>query len=147
MDFCLDCLTFHGGICKRDIRIGQYVKQSKNPLACLYVFCYTSEEETFYKIGITNNLQNREKQLNKSCIKLNANYSIKLLFAIRSTSRFVAGLEYDLHRIFSRYKVLPKFSVSGYTECFSTTSGLLTYIPFSQVEVITDLLSQQEIAA
>jgi hypothetical protein len=107
----------------------------------LYVLKIKLKRETFYKIGISVTPKRRLlsipfKPSEKSiilCLKANVDLIIKL--------------EKQLHHLLKNSKYIPSILFGGYTECFSNIDGILDYIPFDQIEVITNSLSQQEIAA
>lgn len=116
----------------------------KEKVAKLYVIKFYKDFEIFYKIGITNNsIKHRYTGKKKS------DYNLSTLYYIQSLDAgLIWDLEKDLHIIFNEKHYVPLNHFEGCrTECFSNIDGILDHIPFDQVEVITDLLSQKEIAA
>lgn len=109
----------------------------------LYVIKLWNNSETFYKIGISFNTYNRFQ-----FIKHESGYNLEALCIIKSDCKIIWKLESTLHKLFREIKYNPAVKFAGSKlECFSNIDGILDHIPFDQVEVITDLLSQQEIAA
>lgn len=110
----------------------------------LYLLFITSPLESFYKIGITKSFKERYSDL---VHQLGSDYVVSTLYTVKAEAGLIWDLETKLHQIYYSSKYKTNFKFGGYTECFSNIDGILDHIPFDQVEVITDLLSQQEIAA
>lgn len=141
---CLECRnsvkTKASYFNKKDY-IKHYTKLQKD--VYLYVCYMNSDNDSFYKVGITSN--SVERRYNSNLRK--GGHSLTTLFLVKGSPEVIVNLETKLHNYLKdvHYKPKQKFGGSG-TECFSDINGILDHIPFDQVEVITDLLSQQEIA-
>lgn len=76
----------------------------------VYIVKLTSEDESFYKIGISKNIENRRKYFPYECDVL----------CLYETNRYNAVfIERNLHRYHKKYKYMPKKDFGGKTECFS----------------------------
>lgn len=120
------------------------VSERLGKVAKLYVLEFSKDDELFYKIGITNNSVKY-----RYAGKKKADYNVNVLLYVQSlNSSLIWDLEKLLHRehAANHYSPITHFHGSM-LECFSSIDGILDHIPFDQVEVITDLLSQQEIVA
>lgn len=129
----------------------RYLECSKSygGLSNLYILSLIEDGKIFYKIGIAlrgvrYRLRNSTTSISKNKVKLPLK---EVLFVIKGDAELIWNLEKFLHKSFKPFKYKPTTNFIGYTECFSSIDGILDHIPFDQVEVITDLLSQQEIAA
>lgn len=71
--------------------------------------CY-SEDELFYKIGVT--YLNTKKRLRK------VKYNIEELLLIGGDSQIIFDLEKLLHKKYKEFKYIPRDKFGGYTECF-----------------------------
>lgn len=109
----------------------------------LYVVRLYNSKESFYKIGISVTPTARLKRIAKE-----SGYAFETLLVIKGLVNNIPKLEYTLHKLIKSNRCIPSNYFAGsITECFSNIDGILDHIPFDKVEVITDLLSQQEIAA
>lgn len=115
---------------------------SKHSHSNLYIIHFYNKLESFYKIGITVQPETRFRSFKQT------GYNVKVCLLIRGLVNEIPVLEKMLQNYYEHvhYKPLQPF-VGSKTECFSNIDGILDHIPFDQVEVITNLLSQQEIAA
>jgi len=81
--------------------------------AFLYLISINSDEEQFYKIGITT------KSINKRFTKLEVpTYKINVEISLKC--KLIKAFEYEQHIIakLKDYKYTPKYKFSGRTECF-----------------------------
>lgn len=83
----------------------------------LYKIKICSEDEEFYKIGITyTEIEKRFKREKKFV----DNYHYEIIEIIKSDDgNYIWNLEKQLHRKYREYKYIPKFEFGGHTECFS----------------------------
>ena len=100
-----------------------WVAQQKGRKAVLYVVKVWSEDEVFFKVGVTFDLGRRFSRL-KTCYKW------------RTVARYsswnpgkVWGLEQALHRAFAHLAYRPAASFSGFTECYGEVQQLLAALP------------------
>ena len=108
----------------------------------LYVYHLTNVTESFYKIGISVDPFRRLRT-----IRSQSGYQISIPYLIKGSLELIPVVEKEIHLLLKDFHHTPsKFFSGSKTECFSSIDGILDHIPFDQVEVITDLLSQQEIA-
>lgn len=117
--------------------------KKRHKISNLYVMEFSNHTETFFKIGISVDTEVRTKSLKVSSKQ---EYNIKSLLVLRADIDFIPKLEIVLHSVFQNFSYKPKQPFQGDGECFSTVHGILDHIPFDQVEIITNSLSQQEIA-
>lgn len=80
----------------------------------LYYFRLTGNSESFYKIGISNDVHRR-----KTTIERDSGYSIEVIFTLSGTLYSAMQLEESLHKEYVEFSFLPKNQFPGYTECFS----------------------------
>ncbi len=107
----------------------------------LYILFLSNGGESFYKVGITTNVTKRLGKINSE------GYVPNVLSIFKGDHSTIFTLEKKLHKKFKKNTYVPIVQFGGYTECFSNIDGILDHIPFNQVEVITDLVSQKEVAA
>lgn len=102
-----------------------WIKQQRGRKAVLYVVRVYSEDECFYKVGITFNLAQRFARL-KTCYKWRT---------VARYSSYNAGrvwdLEQRLHGEFFPLAYRPTASFSGFTECYAEIDSLLAALPKS----------------
>lgn len=79
----------------------------------LYVMKLSNEQETFYKIGISKNVESRVRQVCRS-----SGYTVSLEYQFDSSGGHVFDLEKLLHREFRENKYSPNTKFQGYNECF-----------------------------
>ena len=81
----------------------------------VYLMLLQDESEMFYKIGISKEVHNRIRRLEKL-----SGYKVKLLSEMyHEDARKIWHLENDLHNLFHYFKYKPKVDFKGKTECFS----------------------------
>ena len=88
------------------------LKKLKNKTAYFYVLEVYNNDEKFIKIGITS------KTINERYRNLK-NYKYKILTLKERTPSQVYDMEKKLLKELKNFKVLPKLSFEGWTECFS----------------------------
>ena len=122
-----------------------YIQQSLayDGFSNLYILLLQNNSESFYKIGISVDVKERVRQIYYNS---EVSYSISILGLFKAEAGIIWDLETNLHRQYKLHGYIPEIKFGGYTECFSNIDGILDHIPFDQLEVITNLLSQQEIA-
>lgn len=102
---------------------GAWLAQQRGRKAVLYVVRVYSEDESFYKVGITFSLSTRFARL-KTCYKWRT---------VARYSSYNAGkvwdLEQRLHARFACFSYTPAASFSGFTECYGTVDELLAALP------------------
>jgi hypothetical protein len=102
-----------------------WIAQQRGRKAVLYVVRVYSEDEAFYKVGITFSLSSRFSRL-------------KSAYKWRTIARYgsynagkVFDLEQALHARFAHLSYLPTADFGGRTECYSEVSELLVALPAS----------------
>ena len=90
--------------------------KTKNDICSLYIIRLTGNNEEFYKIGITNNIPRRFKE-----IRCDSRYNIELMFSIIDTRHICSKLE---HKLLIKYnkqnkKYIPNTYFLGQNECFT----------------------------
>lgn len=100
-----------------------------------YLYCLKLSKNLF-KIGITTTFIDRF-----SAIKVFFK-DVSSLLLVKGDPEFIYNLETNLHNQFHAFQNRPTISFAGYTECFSSVDGIEEYIPFDQVEVITNNLKE-----
>lgn len=100
-----------------------WLAQQKGRKAVLYVVKVYSEDECFFKVGITYDLSRRFSRL-------------KTLYQWRTVARYssynagqVYDLEQQLHTMFAHLSYVPTHSFSGLTECYTDITPLLAALP------------------
>ena len=73
----------------------------------------SNEQETFYKIGISKNVEIRVREVCRS-----SGYTVSLEYQFDSSGGHVFDLERLLHREFRENKYSPNTKFQGYNECF-----------------------------
>lgn len=82
----------------------------------LYYFRVDGNSETFYKIGITNDINRRKNTIERESGYC---YKIRVLQVLEGTLYSSMQLEELLLQEYSENSYTPKIKFSGYTECFS----------------------------
>jgi hypothetical protein len=102
-----------------------WIAQQHGRKAVLYVVRVYSEDEAFYKVGVTFDLARRFSRL-------------KTLYKWRTVARYssynagrVWDLEQRLHKEFTSFSYLPTASFEGHTECYSECEAILAALPKS----------------
>ena len=140
---CKECGKDRMHSAVRSVHIERCLRFNKTPL--LYILHFYNEFESFYKIGITTEKTVKARYNDN---RKTGRYSFSSLVVLKGTPAGIYDLEKFLHSKYKANQYLPDNPFPGsLKECFSNIDGILDHIPFDQVEVITDLLSQQEIAA
>lgn len=85
-------------------------------LSFVYVFKVYSENEIFYKIGITKDIQTRQKDIEKD----SGRYSTECIFKFHTDCTSAWDIEKVLHYDNRGFRYKPNFKFAGSTECFST---------------------------
>lgn len=106
--------------CARQLHRGKWnselLPQELRDSECnLYYFRLSGHLETFYKIGITNDVNRR-----KVTIERDSGYIIEVIKVLTGTLYSSMQLEESLHKEYIEYSYIPKIKFPGYTECFST---------------------------
>lgn len=83
----------------------------KKRTACVYILYMKNDKESFYKIGLTTNLNRRVKYLM-------ADFEIVVLEEINTNLYEAILLENKLQCNNKKHKYKPKTKFNGYTECF-----------------------------
>lgn len=127
---CKQC----GDESKFNFRRAQYIKHAKNHYkgkASLYLIKCTSQDEVFYKIGITMlSIEDRFKSV--------IPYDYEVVHEVRSSVDFVWDLENRLHEILKRHAYRPKLNFGGVTECFE-------HIPKSVIKLLNDIKESEQL--
>lgn len=100
-----------------------WIAQQKGRKAVLYVIRVYSEDECFFKVGITFDLSSRFSRL-KSAYK----WRTVARYSCWQAGR-VWDLEQALHAAFAHLSYRPAASFSGFTECYSSVTELLAALP------------------
>lgn len=106
-----ECLEF--GFTNVINRNKQKAKKAKQPSG-LYIMRFDSDDETFFKIGITEDLGSRLSTMNSE-----ADYDISVLHFYLPKVVRSKDIERVLHQKFANYSYKPRQSFGGETECFS----------------------------
>ena len=81
----------------------------------VYLMKIESDNEMFYKIGISKEPFKRSRDINRS-----SQYSSTVLkYNFHKDAKVIWRIEKDLHDLFSDFKYVPQNSFDGCTECFS----------------------------
>jgi hypothetical protein len=101
--------------CTLHLKIGNYESQSKiNPDSIIYLYNINlySEDENFYKIGLTKNLNQRMNQFSK--------YKVKIIETIKGTIKELNNMEKELKKFIYNYNInySPKIPFPGKHECY-----------------------------
>lgn len=80
----------------------------------LYVIKCHSDDEVFYKIGVTSRTVKARFES-----KLHMPYDYKVLFTIEGSSDYIYNLEVQVHRLLSKRRYTPNIYFDGRTECFT----------------------------
>lgn len=81
----------------------------------VYLMKIESDNEMFYKIGISKEPFKRSRDINRS-----SQYSSTVLrYSFHKDAKVIWRIEKDLHGLFSDFKYVPQNSFDGFTECFS----------------------------
>ncbi|WP_158837756.1 GIY-YIG nuclease family protein [Polaribacter sp. L3A8] len=107
--------------CARQLHRGKWNSnlipdELKNLNCNLYYFRLTGNSETFYKIGITNNVNRRKKTIERES---NYYYKIEVVQILEGTLYSSMQFEELLHKEYKEDSYIPKIKFPGYTECFS----------------------------
>ena len=107
---CPDC-----GNKRKNFSHCTYNKILLNDICHLYTLEFENNNEKFYKVGITNNLKKRIKELNNK-----SKYNVSLVRSIIDIRHNCYNIE---QKLLSKYKLNkrlynPIYKFSGYTECF-----------------------------
>ena len=94
-----------------------YINACKDSGSYLYVLHISSEQEDFYKIGISKDISARIRG-----IVCESGYAVSLVYSYHDSAEVIFDLEKYLHRRYNKLKVKPKIKFAGYTECFSNIS-------------------------
>lgn len=114
----INATTMHGCGCRKCAHElagygrSQFIKicNKRNVTGKLYLAKCYSEDELFYKIGVT--YLNTKKRLRK------VNYTIEELLLIGGDADLIFDLEKLLHKKYKEFKYTPIDKFGGYTECF-----------------------------
>ena len=140
---CKECGKDRMHSAVRNVHIERCLRFNKIPL--LYILHFYNDSESFYKVGLTTEKTVKARYNDN---RKTGGYSISTLLVVKGTPGGIYDLEKYLHLKYKSNHYLPNSPFPGsLKECFDNIDGILDHIPFDQVEVITDLLSQQEIAA
>lgn len=89
--------------------------KNNSGLGRLYIIKCFSDNEVFYKIGITSQ-ELKDRFSGDSRMP----YEYKVLFDISERPSYVYDIETKLHRMLKGCKYMPSMTFSGQTECFTT---------------------------
>lgn len=106
-----------------------FCDKHNNGQGFLYILKCQSNDEIFYKVGITSKKITRRFEGKKMMP-----YEYELLNMVKSQGCDIYDLETELHQALNEYRYEPKITFKGYTECFTT------------IEPIKDLLTKLEAA-
>lgn len=114
----INATTMHGCGCRKCAHElagygrSQFIKicNKRNVTGKLYLAKCYSEDELFYKIGVT--YLNTKKRLRK------VNYTIEELLLVGGDADLIFDLEKLLHKKYKEFKYTPMDKFGGYTECF-----------------------------
>lgn len=120
---CPDCFMERCGFGKS--KFINCAKRHKGK-ATLYIMKLSSEDECFYKIGITTDL-------NKRFIRSGTGYRNELIKTIVGESSIIWEMEKEIHRKLYSHRYKPKLKFNGHTESFSIDS-LSIAIGFINIE-------------
>ena len=109
---CPKCMKRHTGWTK-----SSWKKSCEGKIAKLYIIKCISEIETFYKIGITNKDNLKERFYHKSIMPYK--YEICKILENSIDPVYIYDLERSLHKLHNNYKYKPLLKFPGSTECFS----------------------------
>jgi hypothetical protein len=89
-----------------------YNKKEPNKILYLYLVELSKDEEQFYKVGLTKDINRRFKQF--------GNYNVKIIELIKDKSKKVVPMELDLKNSLKTLNLnyTPNEIFGGYTECF-----------------------------
>lgn len=90
-----------------------------NKKSFLYFVQLYNNYESFYKIGITTNINSRLNKLG---------YKYNVLKLIESPPEYTYDLENKIKRKFKYLKYIPQVKFPGYTECFKSKKEILKYL-------------------
>lgn len=107
--------------CARQLHRGKWnskllPEELKNTVCNLYYFRLKGNFETFYKIGITNDVNRRKNTIERESGYC---YKIEILQVLEGTLYSSMQLEELLHQEYAENSYTPKMKFPGYTECFS----------------------------
>lgn len=98
---------------------------NQNKTVCFYCFLFKNATESFYKIGITNDLKKRHSRVK--------NYSIEIVDYIESEDKdFIWSLELKYKEKFRIHKYIPNCKFSGSNECYIEKEEILNQIKYDK---------------
>lgn len=98
----------------------RWIQLSGNKKCYFYCFKFSNDNEEFFKLGITTNLELRHYRVK--------DYKKELLIYIESTANDVWNLEQKYRKLFKNMKYIPNIKFSGSNECFSISNEILNQI-------------------
>lgn len=105
---------------KKSFTRTSFNEQLKGRKAYVYLIKATSSKESFYKIGITININSRFNEMKR------LGYNVDLISKIESyDGSFIYDKEVDLHRKCKNFKYKPQLKFGGVTECFEFNNQVL----------------------
>jgi hypothetical protein len=109
-------------ICARQLHRGKWnsklLPDDLKDAGCnLYYFHLSGNSESFYKIGITNDVNRRKTTIERES---DYHYKIDVLQILEGTLYSSMQFEELLHKEYAENSYIPKIKFPGYTECFST---------------------------
>ena len=109
---CPNCFLERSGYGK-----SRFISCSKkfNNIASIYLIRCISENEKFYKVGITTDFKRR---FTRSPIP----YSYEVIGLISGNSSLIWEIEKEIHKELFSYRYTPEIKFSGSTECFNIKS-------------------------
>ena len=111
---CIECVKENPTFMFGRSSYVRYCKRSHNGVSRLYVLKCESEDELFYKIGITC-----QAVKDRFSGHMAMPYKFEILAEISGEAGFIYDLETQVHRILKVYCYQPKRIFGGHTECFS----------------------------
>lgn len=105
--------------CISELNDGRWYEriENANKIANMYILKFSGNNETFFKFGISVNVDKRVVRLEKDS---NETYEIEIIKSLTNTAEYCYKLEQRVKRII-RYKKLqyiPKIKFGGMYECF-----------------------------
>ena len=109
---CPTCMRRHTGWTKTS-----WKNSCKGKVAKLYIIKCYNDKETFYKIGITNKENLKQRFYHKSLMPYK--YSIVKIVESKKDPIYIYDLERSLHKLHKNVSYKPLLKFAGDTECFS----------------------------
>lgn len=118
---CPKCANLRSGWSRTDF--SNYCRLNNDSMGTLYVIKCYSEDEVFYKVGITSKSIKRRFPSKKDMP-----YDYDVLHKLVGNSDEIYDLENTLLRILSKNRYTPNIDFKGKNECFSDISVIKKYV-------------------